>query len=277
MLRAPFVLTAGRLARTIGAVSVAAVLLVAASAMANADDNWGTPYDVPLHQETPITDDDFGEHGDCPGVPSSMDGWHFVTPKRTVFVALTVTFVPGGTQTITEFGPPSDKHAYVASAIGAELVHASATVQTKEGFDEIDFFNLSHTCPGDSKPTKPPTETPSETPSESPTKPTETPSESPTKPTETPSESPTKQTETPTDKPSETPSETPTESPSKMPDEEETTPEGEETTPAGEALPKTGSNLPVVPLTLLAFLLIAAGTGALMRIGVVPMPYRRRH
>ncbi|MFC9395774.1 LPXTG cell wall anchor domain-containing protein [Streptomyces sp. NPDC057027] len=98
-----------------------------------------------LHQPTPITAAGYGKGGDCSTIPADKDGWHFVIPGSDVnFVKLTVTFEPGGEQVITSFGPPSDKHAYVASAPGAKLVSAEADV---DGVIKQGWFNLSHTCP----------------------------------------------------------------------------------------------------------------------------------
>jgi hypothetical protein len=70
---------------------------------------YGPDYQVPLHQPTPITAAGFGTHsGQCGSIPNTEDGWHFVLPGDfTVFVSLTVTFSPGGSQTITSFGPPT--------------------------------------------------------------------------------------------------------------------------------------------------------------------------
>ncbi|MFF7441004.1 LPXTG cell wall anchor domain-containing protein [Streptomyces sp. NPDC008122] len=97
-----------------------------------------------LHQPTPILASEASHDGDCPTIPADKDGWHFVIPTNGVnFVKLTVTFEPGGEQVITSFGPPSDKHAYVASAPGAKLVSAEADV---DGVIKQGWFNLSHTC-----------------------------------------------------------------------------------------------------------------------------------
>lgn len=147
------------------ALAAAGTLLLApAAAPAFAADST---YTVPLHQakDLPITATSGGvsHDGDCPGIPDSQDGWHFVLPgNSTTFVKLTVTFQPGGTQVITSFGPPSDKHAYVASQAGAQLTSASAEV---EG-GKVSWFNLSHTCPASSTPT--PSQSVSESPSPSP-------------------------------------------------------------------------------------------------------------
>ncbi|MFJ5832249.1 LPXTG cell wall anchor domain-containing protein [Streptomyces sp. NPDC093089] len=109
------------------------------------------PTPIPLHQveDLPITAEEFGEKGECPTVPDGKDGWHFVLPGsgkdgNAVFTKLTVEFEPGGVQTITTFGPPSDKHAYASSEPGAKLVAASAEVV---GTLKKEWFNLSHTCP----------------------------------------------------------------------------------------------------------------------------------
>jgi hypothetical protein len=119
------------------------------------------PYTVPLHQPTPITAAGFGSHERvCDSIPSTEDGWHFVLPGDfTHFVSLTVTFNPGGTQTITTFGPPSDKHAYAGSAPGAQLTAASAVVTTDAGKKRVRWFNLSDTCPATVTPTPTPTHT----------------------------------------------------------------------------------------------------------------------
>jgi LPXTG-motif cell wall-anchored protein len=123
-----------------------AVFLLAPAAHATGDDT----YTVELRQELPrtATTDDGGapqeSRDECPGVPDGQDGWHFVLPgKSTDFVKLTVTFEPGGQQVVTDFGPPSDKHAYVWSLPGAELTSAVAEVRG----GDLELFNLSHTCP----------------------------------------------------------------------------------------------------------------------------------
>ena len=129
---------------------------------------------VPLHQATPITAAGFSARGDrCANIPSTEDGWAFVLPgSSTVFVSLTVRFNPGGTQRITTFGPPTDKHAYVGSAPGAVLESASATVQTQDGARQVAAFNLSHTCPAaTATPSGSPTATPSGSPTATPTTP----------------------------------------------------------------------------------------------------------
>jgi LPXTG-motif cell wall-anchored protein len=127
------------------AVTLAASLLLApAVAPAFAADST---YTIPLHQQKdlPVTASSapVPKETDCP-VPAGMDGWHFVLPGNSShFVKLTVTFQPGGQQVITSFGPPSDKHAYVASQPGAQLTSAVAEVNG----GQLDWFNLSHTCP----------------------------------------------------------------------------------------------------------------------------------
>ncbi|MER5217250.1 LPXTG cell wall anchor domain-containing protein [Streptomyces sp. NPDC002838] len=143
------------------AVPLASLLLVAgvaAPAFATTDDS----YTVRLRQDLPRTSttDDGGapqkSSDQCPGVPAGQDGWHFVLPgNSTDFVKLTVTFEPGGQQVVTDFGPPSDKHAYVASLPGAELTSAVAEVSG----GDLELFNLSHTCPA-ADGTTPGTDTP---------------------------------------------------------------------------------------------------------------------
>ncbi|WP_329499782.1 hypothetical protein [Kitasatospora herbaricolor] len=116
------------------------LLSAAPSALATA----GT-YTVPVHQDLPVTAAGFGEHeAKCGTIATDQDGWHFVLPgNSTDFVKLTVAFDNGAPQVVTVFGPPTTKHAYVASAPGAKLTSASAEV--KGG--EVKWFNLSHTCP----------------------------------------------------------------------------------------------------------------------------------
>ncbi|WP_328440229.1 LPXTG cell wall anchor domain-containing protein [Streptomyces sp. NBC_00444] len=153
--------------RTLTVVAAAtASLLLAPSAQAT------DTYTVELRQQLPRTattqDDGAPQEDGCPGIPEDMDGWHFVLPgNSSSFVRLTVTFQPGGEQVVTSFGPPSDKHAYVASKPGALLTSAVAEV---EG-GSLELFNLSHTCPAGTAPDQPgddkPTDEPSATPSAS--------------------------------------------------------------------------------------------------------------
>ncbi|MGP3979819.1 LPXTG cell wall anchor domain-containing protein [Streptomyces sp. KR80] len=149
--------------------AAASLLLFAGAAPALADDHT---YTVELRQQLPrtATTDDGGAPqkaaNQCPGIPEGQDGWHFVLPGNSSdFVKLTVTFEPGGEQVVTDFGPPSDKHAYVASLPGAKLTSAVAEV---EGGD-LELFNLSHTCPSSvTAPTGAPAEEPTDEPSEGP-------------------------------------------------------------------------------------------------------------
>ncbi|MGW6566535.1 LPXTG cell wall anchor domain-containing protein [Streptomyces sp. NPDC054975] len=148
----------------IAAVAGSLVLAPAASA-AGGDTTHPT-----LRQELPRTAMDEGApqkgFGNCADIPATMDGWHFVLPGNDGHWAkLTVTFEPGGTQTITTFGPPTDKHAYVASEPGAKLVKVEAEIT---GSVPKNKFNLSHTCPASKTPTpSQSTGTPSVTPSTS--------------------------------------------------------------------------------------------------------------
>ncbi|GAA3626513.1 LPXTG cell wall anchor domain-containing protein [Streptomyces chitinivorans] len=135
--------------RILTSTRAAAVAAAACMALAPAAPAFATGSSSPeLRQPLPITAAEF-EKGECPeSIPADKDGWHFVLPgggkDKPEFVKLTVTFEPGGTQTITEFGPPSDKHAYVASEPGAKLVDIEAEIK---GSVKGDKFNLSHTCP----------------------------------------------------------------------------------------------------------------------------------
>ncbi|MEU5219071.1 LPXTG cell wall anchor domain-containing protein [Streptomyces sp. NPDC020807] len=245
------------------------------------------PKPLPLHQieELPLTAS--GWEGDkeevCGDIPTNQDGWHFVLPGNTaVFTKLTVEFKPGGVQTITVFGPPTAKHAYVGSEPGAELISATAEVN---GTVSQGFFNLSHTCPTSEEPE--PTTTPSTTPPVTETTPpvtettppvTETtpPGTETTPPgTESPSPSETTPGSTESPSPSETPgsTETPggTESPSATTPGEETTEGttgastggsdekgGENGSTEGD-LAETGSSAPVGIIAAVAVALAGAG------------------
>ena len=181
------------MARFGGVVVAGGVLALSVAALGEAT-AYGPDYQVPLHQPTPITAAGFGTQSEqCGSIPATEDGWHFVLPGDfTVFVSLTVTFSPGGTQTITSFGPPSDKHAFAGSAPGAVLESASAIVKTETGKTQVLWFNLSHTCPATATPTPTPTVTPTETVTPTPTvtpTTTVTPTVTPTAPT-SPSPSP---------------------------------------------------------------------------------------
>jgi LPXTG-motif cell wall-anchored protein len=150
----------------VGALSaVAAAAVFCVPAAAHATGHGDDTYTVQLRQEMPrtATTDDGGApqqgRDQCPGIPEGQDGWHFVLPGNSSdFVKLTVTFEPGGQQVVTDFGPPSDKHAYVASQPGAELTSAVAEVRG----GDLELFNLSHTCPATDDAT--PTATPGTTP-----------------------------------------------------------------------------------------------------------------
>ncbi|MCG3042367.1 LPXTG cell wall anchor domain-containing protein [Streptomyces sp. S1A] len=135
--------------RILTSTRAAAVAAAACMALAPAAPAFATGSSSPeLRQPLPLTAVEF-EKGECPeSIPADKDGWHFVLPgNKAEFVELTVTFEPGGTQTITEFdvfGKPFGKHAYVASEPGAKLVDIEAEIK---GSVKGDKFNLSHTCP----------------------------------------------------------------------------------------------------------------------------------
>ncbi|OEJ95904.1 LPXTG cell wall anchor domain-containing protein [Streptomyces thermolilacinus] len=254
------------LSKTTGALVAAAAcgLMLAPAAHAAGGDT----YSPVLRQEVPRVATDEGApqkgFGNCADIPADQDGWHFVLPgNESHFVKLTVTFEPGGQQVITDFGPPSDKHAYVASAPGAKLT--SVVAEVKGG--DLKKFNLSHTCPASTTPSENPSGTPSGTPSENPSG---TPSENPSG---TPSENP-------SGTPSENPSGTPSENPSGTPSETPGTPAPSETTPGGTAptaapsasegattgdLAETGSSAPVGALAAAAALLVGGGAFLVMR------------
>ncbi|MEU3553877.1 LPXTG cell wall anchor domain-containing protein [Streptomyces fragilis] len=145
------------LPRWASALPLAATLLLAGAAVPAAA-TGAENHTEQIRQDLPVTAKGF-ENGECRTVPADKDGWHFVLPGNdTVFTKLTVTFERGGEQVITDFGPPSDKHAYAASEPGAKLV---AAVAETEGAD-VKYFNLSHTCPASSAPEQPGEENPGE-------------------------------------------------------------------------------------------------------------------
>ncbi|MFF3593972.1 LPXTG cell wall anchor domain-containing protein [Kitasatospora indigofera] len=143
---------------TRAAITAAAAGLLLLPAAPSALASTGTTYTVPVHQTVPVTAAGFGEHETkCGSIGTDQDGWHFVLPgNSTDFVKLTVAFDNGTPQVVTVFGPPTTKHAYVASAPGAKLTSASAEV--KGG--EVKWFNLSHTCPAVSSSPSPKPSTP---------------------------------------------------------------------------------------------------------------------
>ncbi|MEU9302622.1 LPXTG cell wall anchor domain-containing protein [Streptomyces sp. NPDC048269] len=219
------------------ALPVAASLVLAAGAApAFATDS----YTIPVHQALPLTATSQGVENEakCADIPSSQDGWHFVLPgNSTTFKKLTVTFEPGGQKVVTVFGPPSDKHAYVASEPGAKLTAASAEV---EG-GSVQWFNLSHTCPASVTPSGTPSRTPSKTPSGTPS------STASGTPSKTPSQS-----VSPSG--SVTPGQSAGGTPSGAPSATASSP-----APVTGDLAHTGSSLPVALVSALAVALVAAG------------------
>ncbi|MER7623619.1 LPXTG cell wall anchor domain-containing protein [Streptomyces sp. NPDC126503] len=214
--------------------------------------------------------------GQCEDIPADQDGWHFVLPgNKGQFVELKVTFVPGGTKTITDFTYSSNaegKHAFVGSEAGATLEKVEATIT---GSVPHNKFNLSHTCPASAKPT--PTGTPTTsapTPTDTPT--TGTPTGTPT--TDAPTTG-TPTTGTPSGTPSEStaPSGTPTTGgPTTGTPGESVSPTSTSSESAGQPVPsasgssapggsaegdlaETGSSAPVGVLAAVAVALAGAG------------------
>ncbi len=100
-------------------------------------------------------------------------------------------FKEGGEQVVETFGPPSDKHAYAASAAGDTLLSATAEVKglDKKG-RKAAKFNLSHVCPATETPDPSPSVSESTDPSQDPgTDPSPSASES-TNPSENPGTDP---------------------------------------------------------------------------------------
>lgn len=231
--------------------AAASLLLVAGAAQASAADSTST-YNVKLRQPLPrtaTTADGAAPQkgaGECAGIPADKDGWHFVLPGNVSdFVKLTVTFEEGGQQVITDFGPPSDKHAYVASEAGDTL---TAVVAEITGGD-LKKFNLSHTCPA--TPT-----TPSTPPVTPPASPSATPSGTPSA---TPSEDP---------KPSATASGGTSTAPTGQPTATSSSSSSAAPVPSGSGggdLAETGSSAPVGVLGAVAVALVGAGGFLAMR------------
>jgi hypothetical protein len=100
-----------------------------------------------LRQDTPIA---ATGGGSCPGVATDHDGWHFIVknhPGTVAFTSISVTFDPGGTQTITSFAGQTD--AYVSSELGARLTGAEAEVYGGLlTLLVLVHFDLAETCAG---------------------------------------------------------------------------------------------------------------------------------
>ncbi|UGY93208.1 LPXTG cell wall anchor domain-containing protein [Streptomyces gobiensis] len=146
------------LSAAVAASAATSMLLLAGAAPAFATNE--ATFSVKLRQSLPRTATDAKDGvpqkppAQCPGIPEDQDGWHFVLPtNKAEFVKLTVTFKDGGTETLTDFGPPSAKHAYVGSAPGDTLIKVEAEVKLNSPKEKLDTglpfekFNLSHTCP----------------------------------------------------------------------------------------------------------------------------------
>lgn len=252
----------------VAALPVTASLLLAAGAapaFATEDDSY-TPK---LRQQLPrtaTTDDDGApqkKFGNCADIPADQDGWHFVLPGNSSdFVKLTVTFKPGGEQVITDFGPPSDKHAYVASEPGATLT--SVVAEVKGG--DLAKFNLSHTCPAQGTTPEKPGENPDKpgTPGEEPSSDASEPTTEPENPATpgTPGEEPGSDTSEPSTAPSGDTTTQPTDEPASA------SPSAAAPAPSGGVdgdLAETGSSAPVGMLAAVAAALVAGGGFMLMR------------
>jgi hypothetical protein len=134
----------------------------------------------PVPGFVPLNPADVGAGGstftqDCNGLPRPVGpgevAWHFILPQsvladpvssnpRNIFDTLTVTFATAGTVTfsaITDFGPPSQAHAYVYTATDDTLTGGVATIGRLAVADPLQGndpeFNLSHTCASTEEPT----------------------------------------------------------------------------------------------------------------------------
>ncbi|GAB3116060.1 hypothetical protein GCM10027160_24410 [Streptomyces calidiresistens] len=126
------------------AASAAATMIFLGAAPASATFTWSGTLHEPHRGSVAV---DFAKEGEtCPGVSENEDGWHFVTRGTTNFVKLEATFEKAGTIELTTFGPPSDKHAYIATPVGDVLVDATATLKGHN--KKQNTFLLSHACPG---------------------------------------------------------------------------------------------------------------------------------
>ncbi|MBB0244987.1 LPXTG cell wall anchor domain-containing protein [Streptomyces alkaliphilus] len=132
------------------AASAAAAMILLGAAPASATSTW----EGSLHKDhRGATAESFPtKEKTCPGVSKWKDGWHFVTRGNAEFVELEATFEKAGEVTLTTFGPPSDKHAYIATPVGDVLIDATAVLKASGPGAKQKTFNLSHTCPGKEKP-----------------------------------------------------------------------------------------------------------------------------
>jgi hypothetical protein len=122
-----------------------------------------TPQDADIfvkQEQVPVTAAQFGNKAtDCPGFAASepFDYFHFVLDGAGyAFVELTAEFSTGDV-TITSFGPPSAKHAYVKAPAGSTLENAYADI-TPDDAEQPTDFQLSHVCVG--TPAPPPSSPP---------------------------------------------------------------------------------------------------------------------
>jgi LPXTG-motif cell wall-anchored protein len=129
------------------------------------------PNYVPIPGTLPLNPAHVGAVGsqftqDCTGLPRPVQpgevAWHFILSQSVqfdpmptnVFNTLTVTFQSAGTVTlaaaVTDFGPPSNAHAYVFTPTDDILTGGVATIgreiSAPAGRANDPGFNLSHTC-----------------------------------------------------------------------------------------------------------------------------------
>ena len=152
--------------------AVAAAMLVSPSAQAELPPGYvPVPGTVPINPaHVPTMGSQFTQI--CIGLPRPVQpgevAWHFILPQSlqrpgtpvNVFDTLMVTFQTAGPITlsaVTEFGPPSNAHAYVFTPTDDTLTAGSATIGREIAADPLiandPQFNLSHTCASTTQPT----------------------------------------------------------------------------------------------------------------------------
>jgi len=236
--------------RAAGAAMVAcAIAPWLGAGSASAVDRAGADTFLKASQQNTVAAGFASQGTDCPNFSADghVDMWHFVIDGTYEFTALTAHFNTGDV-TITTFGPPDAKHAYVSSPAGATLLDAWATVTPEDENIPADF-QLSHVCVGTPAPSSPP-------PSSSP------PSSSP------PSSAPPVTTPPPT---------TVTPQASVLPTKKSTPKTSVLGTKAGSELPHTGNSLPVTALVVISLGLLAGGGALVAAPAVARSKKPRRH
>jgi hypothetical protein len=153
--------------------TAAIALLLAAFVAAGEASAVLPPGYTPVPGTIPLNPADVGAVGsqfnqDCNGLPRPIQpgevAWHFILPQAAqfdpsptnVFDTLSVTFQTAGTvnlgAALSDFGPPSNAHAYIFTSTDDTLLAGTATIgrdlNAAAGRANDPQFNLSHTCVG---------------------------------------------------------------------------------------------------------------------------------